>query len=152
MWLHVIWGGLAVGAFTQINIEVVPNNTGAIVNIAQIAGNEFDPLSSNNISAQTTDVTSVPVGPPPGGGGDVPGSDLFVVKFASPSPGVQGEQINYTISIGNLGPLDATGLTLLDILPAGVTFVSVNSSQGTCAELGALLHATLATYLTLERV
>jgi len=136
-------GGLAVGAFTQINIEVVPNNTGAIVNIAQIAGNEFDPLSSNNISAQTTDVTSVPVGPPPGGGGDVPGSDLFVVKFASPSPGVQGEQINYTISIGNLGPLDATGLTLLDILPAGVTFVSVNSSQGTCAELGGIVTCNL---------
>lgn len=70
-----------------------------------------------------------------GDGDDVPGSDLFVVKFASPSPAQQGKQLNYTISIGNLGPLDATGVTLLDILPAGVTFVSANSNQGTCAEL-----------------
>lgn len=50
-------GSIATDAFIQVNIEVIPNTTGAIVNIAQITGNEFDPVSSNNISTQTTTVT-----------------------------------------------------------------------------------------------
>ena len=137
-------GTLPSGMFTQIDISVIPNNTGAIVNIAQIAGNEFDPTSSNNISTATTDVNPRPVvPPPPGGGGDQPGSDLFITKFASPSPAVQGEQLNYTVSIGNLGPLDANGVTLLDILPVGVTFVSANSSQGSCTELNGIVTCNL---------
>ena len=139
-------GTLALGMFTQIDISVIPNNTGAIVNIAQIVGNEFDPTTSNNISTVTTDVDPRPfIPPPPGGGGDQPGSDLFITKFASPSPAEQGEQLNYTVSIGNLGPLDATGVTLLDILPAGVTFVSANSSQGSCSESGGIVTCNLGT-------
>jgi len=135
-------GALAAGAFTQISIQVTPNTTGGIVNIAQIAGNEFDPTTSNNISTETTNVIPRPVGPPPDGG-DQPGSDLFITKFASPSPAEQGEQLVYTVSIGNLGPLDATGVTLLDVLPAGVSFVSANSSQGSCTELNGIVTCNL---------
>ena len=38
--------------------------------------------------------------------------------------------ISYTVVVTNLGPSDASNVTVTDTLPAGVTFVSVTPSNG----------------------
>jgi uncharacterized repeat protein (TIGR01451 family) len=50
-------------------------------------------------------------------------ADLEVIKIASPSLGVVGSNLTYTITVTNLGPDTATSITLTDALPASVSFV-----------------------------
>ena len=53
-----------------------------------------------------------------------PPADLALTKAASPDPVLAGNKLTYTLTITNSGPSAATGVTLIDTLPAGVTFVS----------------------------
>ncbi|MCP3905779.1 MAG: DUF11 domain-containing protein [Planctomycetes bacterium] len=58
--------------------------------------------------------------------------DLAVTKTVSNDLPEEGEEIVYTITVTNDDPVDATGVTVTDQLPAGVTFVQVDSiDQGT---------------------
>jgi uncharacterized repeat protein (TIGR01451 family) len=62
--------------------------------------------------------------------------DLAVSKIASPEPVKVGSNVTYTITVTNAGPLDAPGAVLSDLLPAGLSFVSAVSSQGSCGNVG----------------
>lgn len=61
----------------------------------------------------------------------VPGADLRVVQMtvdqANPA---EGDTIRFTVALRNAGPSDATGVALDDVLPAGLTYVNDNASQG----------------------
>lgn len=70
-------------------------------------------------------------------------ADLAVTKQDSPDPVFVGNSLTYTIPVTNNGPFPATGVTLIDTLPAGVTFVSSNSSQGSCTETGGVVTCIL---------
>jgi uncharacterized repeat protein (TIGR01451 family) len=78
--------------------------------------------------------------------------DLSVTKTDSPDPVSAGNTLTYSLSVQNGGG-DATGVTLTDTLPAGVTFVSATPSQGSCTQaagtvicnLGTLANAASAT-------
>ncbi len=80
-----------------------------------------------------------PLQPSFGGGSDVfiaklaPAPDVVVKMSDSPDPLSFGSNLTYTITVTNNGELTATGVTLTDTLPAGATFVSANSSAGTCS-------------------
>ena len=43
----------------------------------------------------------------------------------------QGDTLTYTMTVGNTGTADATGVTAAETLPAGLTFVSATPSTGT---------------------
>ena len=49
---------------------------------------------------------------------------------SNPTPNV-GDPITFTVTLTNTGPDAATGVQVTDLLPAGLTFVSANPSQGT---------------------
>jgi uncharacterized repeat protein (TIGR01451 family) len=58
-------------------------------------------------------------------------ADIRVTKSVNdPTPAV-GNNVTFTMTARNLGPDDATGVQVRDVLPAGVTFVSATPSQGT---------------------
>jgi uncharacterized repeat protein (TIGR01451 family) len=59
-------------------------------------------------------------------------ADLSIVKAASPNPATVGDNLTYTITATNNGPDAATGVTVSDTLPSGVSFVSATPSQGSC--------------------
>ena len=56
-------------------------------------------------------------------------ADLAVNKTASPDPVIAGNDLTYTITATNNGPIAATGVQVVHALPGNVTFVS--SSAGT---------------------
>jgi uncharacterized repeat protein (TIGR01451 family) len=77
---------------------------------------QFDPNQSNN----TSSATETP-----------PQADLTVTKQVNSSQVFFGSTAVFTGIVHNNGPDTATGVTLLDPLPAGLNFVQAAPSQGT---------------------
>ena len=53
-------------------------------------------------------------------------ADLAISKTASPDPVVAGTTLTYSINVTNSGPNKATGVTIIDTLPPGVTLASAS--------------------------
>ena len=59
-------------------------------------------------------------------------TDLSVTKTVTAGPYSFGNEVNWTIQVANAGPDTATGVTLADVLPVGLVYVTtVSSTQGT---------------------
>ncbi|MDQ3774756.1 MAG: DUF11 domain-containing protein, partial [Pseudomonadota bacterium] len=67
-----------------------------------------------------------PPSPPP------PPAGLSLTVTDAPDPVAAGQQLTYTLMIRNNGARRATGVTLTDELPAGVTPGAVTTTQGSC--------------------
>ena len=76
-----------------------------------------DPDPNNNSNTDTNTV--------------IPLADLVVTKAVSNATPSVGDTVTFTVTVSNQGPNAATGVTLQDSLPAGLTFVSATPSQGT---------------------
>ena len=72
-----------------------------------------------------------------------PLADLGVTLTASPDPVLVGDQLTYTASVADTGPMRAPDATLRETLPAGVTFVSATASQGSCAQAEGVVTCSL---------
>ena len=112
-------GTLNNAAIASATIIVKPTVVGPLSNSASVSAVETDPNTANNSATATTTVT--------------PSVDLALSKTDSPDPVIVGNNLTYTINVSNNGPSNATGVIITDTLPAGVTFVSANSSQGSCS-------------------
>jgi uncharacterized repeat protein (TIGR01451 family) len=62
-------------------------------------------------------------------------ADLAIDKTVSPSPAFTGSNFTYVVTVTNNGPSDATAVTVTDVPPAGIAFVTT-PSQGTCTNIG----------------
>jgi len=60
-------------------------------------------------------------------------TDLWVTMVDSIDPVDANSDFSYTVIVTNNGPDTASNTTLTDILPAGMSFVSATSTQGTCS-------------------
>jgi uncharacterized repeat protein (TIGR01451 family) len=75
-----------------------------------------------------------------------PGSaDLQVTATANAGSVPAGGQLGYTITVTNLGPESATGVTLEDALPAQVRYASATSTVGSCALQGQKVICSIGT-------
>jgi uncharacterized repeat protein (TIGR01451 family) len=80
-------------------------------------------------------------------------AELAVSMVDSPDPVGAGNNVNYTLTVTNAGPDPVADARLTDSLPAGLTFISATSSQGSCTnnngtiqcELGLMTSAAQAT-------
>jgi len=61
-----------------------------------------------------------------------PSADVSITKTDSPDPVNAGEQLFYTITVTNNGPDEAQNVTVVDTLPAPVTFIT--DDMGACVE------------------
>lgn len=83
-----------------------------------------------------------------GGASAAPGdADLSITKTDSPDPVVQGNNLTYTITVTNNGPLAATNVVVTDNLPAksDIDFVSATSAAGSCDMKGNTVTCNLGT-------
>jgi len=113
-------GNLANGANTFLNISATIDSGTAGTSISNTASlsaiDQLDPVSGNDSSAASLTVQK---------------ADLAITKAVDNSGPNEGDTINYTVTVNNNGPNEATGIEVTDNLPAGVTYVSYSSTQGT---------------------
>ncbi|HEY7440658.1 MAG TPA: DUF11 domain-containing protein [Acidimicrobiia bacterium] len=109
-------GTVADGASATLTLVATVNSPAAQTNTASItSADQSDPDLGNNTASATVTPQQ---------------ADLAVSKLSSdPTPNV-GQTIDFTITLGNLGPNAATDVALTDNLPAGLTFVSATATQG----------------------
>lgn len=63
----------------------------------------------------------------------LPQADLVISKSASANSITAGAHLTYTISITNLGTASASGVAVVDVLPAGVAYAAHSTAQGNYA-------------------
>src|SRR5262249_1579003 len=87
------------------------------------AADQFDPDPNNNSASATATPQE---------------ADLLITKtINNPTPNV-GDIITFTITLTNQGPGTATNVTVADLLPSGLGFVSATVSQGGYDSAGGL--------------
>jgi uncharacterized repeat protein (TIGR01451 family) len=117
----------------QLTLAIGASYPGAtLVNTVSIASSPFPDPTPANDSATDTDTI-------------VPSADLAISKSDAPDPVVAGATLTYTLLVVNAGPSDATSVSAVDTLPAGVTFGTATPNQGTCAPVAGTVTCALGT-------
>ncbi len=105
-----------------VNVPLLPD-TGIARNVVSVTGTEFDPTTKPGDGTQQNQYTQLtPV---------IYRADLEVTKLSSRYRVRQDETAIFSISIRNLGPGTATGVSLKDMLPADLIFESATPPAGT---------------------
>ncbi|WP_170108569.1 DUF11 domain-containing protein [Flavobacterium kingsejongi] len=135
-----IWtiGTLSNATSATLTITASVNPTGPYANTATINGTENDPTPENNSST----VTPVPIAT----------SDRSLVKTVDNENPAVGSTVTFSLAATNNGPSDGTGVTVMDWLPAGYTYVNSVAPVGTTYNsasglwtIGTLASGTTAT-------
>jgi uncharacterized repeat protein (TIGR01451 family) len=159
-----VWtiGDLSAGSTETLSVAAMVNASDtagqSIVNAASIgeASNDTNPDAANASSSVAITVGNT------GGGGtstSTPSADLIVGKTVDNSSPMDGNTVNYTVTATDMGPATSTGITVSDMLPAGLVFDSATTSQGsydatsgvwTVGDLAASSSATLVIGVTVS--
>jgi uncharacterized repeat protein (TIGR01451 family) len=107
-----------------VNVNSSTSAGTIITNTATATSATPDPTSPNSSTSTASVATGI--------------ADLSVTKTSSPNqPQIPANtDVTYTITVTNLGPANASGVTLTDTIPANITFVSATSTQGSCTGTG----------------
>ena len=123
-----IWniGTLLNNQTILLNVVATVNTTGNYTNVAEVTAMDqldIDSTPNNNILAEDDQdqVTTIPRQL----------VDVSVTKTANTLTPNVGDQIDFTITVTNDGPSDATDVVVTDLLQSGYTFVSAVASNGT---------------------
>ena len=87
-------------------------------NVARVGGRERDLNPANNVDSDVVPIDEL--------------VDIVVTKSAAASTVPAGSDVSFVVVVRNDGPSDASRVTLRDLLPAGLTPVSLTPSKGRC--------------------
>jgi uncharacterized repeat protein (TIGR01451 family) len=110
-------GDRVVSVDVLVNPDV-PNGT-HLIDSAVVSSDTSDGTPGNNSDTWDTTVVAAP--------------NLWVEKSDSPDPVVAGTNLTYTVVVHNIGGAPALDVVMEDRLPAGVSIVSITTTQGSCA-------------------
>lgn len=138
-----VWTVGALFPESTVTLDIVATVNGGvtpgtvITNTASLTSlTEMDTNITNNQASAPVTVTAPII------------ADIAVGKTVDFSAPEQGSQVIFTITAFNNGPNPASGLIIADLLPAGLTFISADPTQGTYNDatglwtIGALSPAT----------
>jgi len=118
-------GNLGVNETVTLTILTSVDGVGPYTNVAQVATvDQPDPDSTpgnNDPNEDDQDEDTV--------GGEL--IDLELVKTVDQASVNVGDDVTWTITVTNEGPADATGITVVDALPGGLTPSAITPSIGT---------------------
>ncbi len=128
-----------------IIVDVADGATGDRVNTATVSGDQGDAVPDNNTSTATV---------------TLPATDLAIVKTAETPTGgpiapgslTSGDTFVYRLVVSNSGPDGATGVSVIDTLPADVTFVNATINGGAAGEGIAFDSATRTLTATIGNI
>ena len=111
------------------NIAATVGEQAGVLNTATVDGpNDTDP--GNNSDTDPVDIVTQ--------------ADMVITKDVAAGPWVAGTDVSYTIAVQNDGPSVADA-SVTDLLPAGVSFVSISGSAGwTCTDASDTAPASCA--------
>ncbi len=116
---------LAVGETASFPLTVsvaAATAAGTVINYtATISTTTTDSVPANNTSSASTLV------------GSATSADVMIEKTTSSNPIRTGANLLYNLRVTNNGPATATNVTVTDPLPANLTYISSDSSRGTCS-------------------
>ena len=107
---------LESGETQRLEIVCLVNKTGKLTNIANISGNEYDPVLTNNVDNESVNVP--------------PAADMAVTKEVSDEDPYFGDVVVWKIAVKNMGPDRATNVRVSDQLPEGLIFKEYKASRG----------------------
>jgi len=122
------------GTVTCTNASLASGATATFTIVATVSSSA--PLGTLNNTANATTTSTDPTTPNTSTAGTVitaGNADVGVVKTAAPGPYGTGSNLTYTIAVSNAGPTAAANVTVIDVIPAGTTFVSATPTQGSCS-------------------
>lgn len=123
-------GGVAAGATAYVKITLNPVAMAAMTNSFEVSADEFDFDLADNATTLVTVVN--------------PSADLGVRDGPHPSVVPLGQNVTYTLLVTNKGPSVATGIVLVDSLPANVQFMTAQISDGTWVSDSARVTGSIA--------
>ncbi|MBO9675290.1 MAG: DUF11 domain-containing protein, partial [Sphingobacteriaceae bacterium] len=111
---------IPAGSTNAVSISIkglIPSGaTGSLANTAVATPAEAGTSAATSATVTTTIQTS---------------TDLYVTNTVANAFLKVGQNAVFTVTAGNNGPSDATGVSVADLLPAGYQFVSASPTQGT---------------------
>jgi uncharacterized repeat protein (TIGR01451 family)/fimbrial isopeptide formation D2 family protein len=121
-------GSIADGSSQTATIVVRAVADGDQVDSASVSADQPDPDISNNSAGG-----ALMVGP---------AVDLAIAD-TGPATVAAGGSASYTWTVTNDGPDDGTGVSVSDVLPPGLSFVSAVPDQGNCSDIGQAVSCSL---------
>ncbi len=122
-----VWtvGVVPIGSTPTLTIRATVGNTLGVTNTAEVTAVDQvdrDSTPGNGVvgeddQASIALVTQV--------------ADLSLTKTVNNASPTQNEVISFMLTLSNAGPNEASNVTVHDLLPSGLTFVSANPSSGT---------------------
>jgi uncharacterized repeat protein (TIGR01451 family) len=105
-----------------VNVSVLQTAANSVTNSATVSGGGGNISTANDTANDATTVVS--------------SADLSLTKTADNSTPTINQNVTFTLTLANAGPSNASGVTVTDALPAGLSFVSATPSAGTSYNSG----------------
>jgi uncharacterized repeat protein (TIGR01451 family) len=125
-------GTIPAGSNATLTVVATATKAAAatVTDTATVSSQTLDPSPDNNTATAQTTI--------------VPAADLALSLTGSASPAQLGQDLIYTLNVTNNGPSDATGVSLVDTLPVGASYVPTTTYTGaTLSPNGNILTANL---------
>ena len=119
---------LTNGGSATVMINVTPTAPGVIQNNASISAFELDQNPANNSSSVSTTVNAL--------------ADVGV-GLTGPTTGMASSNLTYTLRVTNYGPYAASSTIATETIPAGASYVTATTSQGSVATNNGVVTWTL---------